>query len=118
MRKLNEQITKQYFMQSGLPEPVFELQYIPGRKFRLDIAWQDWKVGIEVQGGTYGRGKRCPYCGERKAMGHSSITGMIRDREKNNLGILAGWRVFQVDTRQLYTIETVNLVKGFIKEIK
>lgn len=68
---------------AGIQEPVRELPHIPGRRFRLDFAWPDHKIGLEVQGGIWTRGR------------HSRGTGQLGDMEKNNLGIIHGWRVFQ-----------------------
>jgi hypothetical protein len=67
----------------GIPAPIVELRHIPGRRFRLDYAWPDHRIGLEVQGGIWTRGK------------HSRGAGQKIDMEKNNLGILNGWRVFQ-----------------------
>ncbi len=82
----------------GIPAPIVELRHIPGRRFRLDYAWPDHRIGLEVQGGIWTRGK------------HSRGAGQKIDMEKNNLGILHGWRVFQcVPGSEVHTIE------GFIK---
>jgi hypothetical protein len=92
-------IVAAYFLECGLPKPDFELTYIPGRKFRLDIAWPEYKIGIEVQGGIF-----------LKAA-HSTGTGIKRDMEKRNLGILHGWRVLEVEPKDLCTLDFVNVVK-------
>jgi hypothetical protein len=77
----------------GIPAPVVEFRHIPGRRFRLDYAWPDHRIGLEVQGGIWTRGK------------HSRGAGQKIDMEKNNLGILNGWRVFQcVPGRETQTI--------------
>lgn len=67
----------------GIKAPVCEFHHIPGRRFRLDYAWPDYRIGLEVQGGIWTRGR------------HSRGPGQKTDMEKNNLGILNGWRVFQ-----------------------
>jgi len=67
----------------GIPPPVCEFRHIPGRRFRLDYAWPDHRIGLEVQGGIWTGGK------------HSRGAGQKIDMDKNNLGILHGWRVFQ-----------------------
>jgi hypothetical protein len=82
----------------NIPAPVFEFLHIPGRRFRLDYAWPDHRIGLEVQGGIWTRGK------------HSRGAGQKIDMEKNNLGILHGWRVFQcVPGREVQTI--VDFIK-------
>lgn len=93
------EIVKAYFKSQGLPDPVFEWHYIPGRKFRMDVAWPELKIGIEVEGGLW-----------MKAA-HSTGKGIKRDMEKGNLSILAGWRVFRVEPKELCMLETVKMVK-------
>ena len=86
-----------------IPAPVCELAHIPGRRFRLDFAWPDYKIGLEVQGGIWTRGR------------HSRGPGQKTDMEKNNLGILQGWRVFQcVPGRECHTI--FHFIGPLIKE--
>lgn len=53
------------------------------RKFRLDFAHPETKIGIEINGGIYQRNS-----------GHSSITGLERDYEKINIATILGWRLF------------------------
>lgn len=66
--------------EAGLPAPVREHQPIEGRKFRMDFAWPDLKIGIEVQGMTH------------------RIKGKFhRDIEKRVLATLARWTVLEVD---------------------
>lgn len=108
--KYDEQIVTAYYTQQGLPKPVFELQHIPGRKFRLDIAWPNDHVkdsgaycggiGIEVQGGIW-----------MPISGHKSGVHIKRDYEKNNLSLLNGWRVLYIEPKEVCLLSTVNMVK-------
>lgn len=97
------EIVSAYYVEMGLPKPVFEHDYIPGRKFRLDIAWPDYKVGVEVQGGLW-----------LKAA-HSTGTGIKRDMEKRNLGILNGWRVLECEPKDVCTLEMAKALKRLLK---
>lgn len=58
----------------------------PGRKFRFDFAWpdDDRKLAVEVEGGIF-TGKA-----------HGSVSGILRDVEKYDLAMLAGWRILRV----------------------
>lgn len=96
---LNRRIVSAYFVDAGFPAPDYEYAYINSRKFRLDIAWVPEKIGIEVQGGIY-----------RYKPSHTSASGILRDMEKNNLGLVQGWRVFKVVPNTLLTAECVGLV--------
>jgi very-short-patch-repair endonuclease len=68
----------------GLPQPVREHKGVPGRQYRIDFAWPDWMIALEVEGGIW------------KVGGHSSGTGITRDCEKHSLLALAGWRLLRV----------------------
>lgn len=58
------------------------------RKWRLDFAWPQWRIALEVQGGTGG------------GAGHTMhATG--EEYERYNTLIANGWRVLQVGNRSL-----------------
>ena len=56
----------------------------PSRQWRLDFAWPDRKVAIEIEGGVWSRGR------------HVRPKGFIDDCEKYNAATLNGWRVYRV----------------------
>lgn len=61
------------------PNPEREFKHIPGREFRLDFAWPDLHLGLEVQGMVH------------------RIKGRFKaDSEKRALGLIHGWRVLEV----------------------
>lgn len=71
------------------PGGVREYPCIPGRRFRLDIAWPDARppVAVEVDGWAFhGRFKR----------------DFHRDREKRNLLALHGWLVLAIPARDIH----------------
>ena len=71
-----------------VPQPTPEYQFHPARKWRLDWAWPDVKVGLEVDGGVWMPG------GGRHAKDD--------DREKTNaLAAAAGWLVFHFSPQML-----------------
>lgn len=67
-----------------MPEPVAEYRFEPKRRWRLDWAWPDRKVALEVEGGVWIRGR------------HSRGAGMVKDMEKYNALAVAGWRLLRV----------------------
>lgn len=71
---------------NGLPQPVEELRFAQcfGRQFRLDLAWPEYRLAVEVHGGVFTRGR------------HVSPTGFTEDRVKMNYAQLLGWRVLEV----------------------
>lgn len=70
-----------------LTEYIFD----PVRDWRMDFAIPQIKVMIELDGGTWSRGKS----------GHNSGTGIRRDHEKQNAAVMAGWRPFRFTSDML-----------------
>jgi very-short-patch-repair endonuclease len=71
-------------LQSLEQEPVKEWRFHPVRRWRLDYAWPELRVGVEVHGAIYTRGR------------HTRGKGFERDREKMNEAQLLGWRILEV----------------------
>jgi hypothetical protein len=65
-----------------IPEPMPEHHFHDKRKWALDFAWPESKLGIEVDGGIW-----------RPEGGAHTGTGHIRDIRKGNDAIEYGWRV-------------------------
>lgn len=99
----------------GLPDPIPQHMFHPKRKWRLDYAFVQNKVGIELQGagaGGYGRRIQCHRCRAvvraRKKDGSpgkelrvpypSHATGSKNDADANkNIGaLLMGWRIVYI----------------------
>jgi very-short-patch-repair endonuclease len=83
---------------AGLPKPEREYRFHPKRRFRLDFAWPERRLGLEVQGGTWSGGA------------HGRGSGIARDYEKLNLALLQGWRVLQVDTKMVKDGRAIGLL--------
>jgi very-short-patch-repair endonuclease len=81
-----EELLAQQLTLAGLGDFVTQFKAVEGRRFAWDFSWPEQRLLVEVQGGTFARGK----------MGHSSGVGLHRDMEKANLATLAGWRVLSV----------------------
>lgn len=79
-----------------MPTPTPEYQFHPTRKFRLDYAWVDAKVGLEVDGGIWTGGA------------HGRGTGITRDQEKTNLAAGLGWRILRCTPSKLASDETLD----------
>jgi hypothetical protein len=69
----------------GWPVPVAELQFAPPRRWRFDLAWPDYKVAVEIQGGLFAGGA------------HTQGMWLRREYEKVNTAQLAGWRVLFIE---------------------
>jgi hypothetical protein len=83
---------------AGLPVPVPEYRFDPTRRWRLDYAWPEHKLALEVEGGVWIRGR------------HNRGTGFMRDIEKYNALACAGWRLLRCvpdDVRSLAILPVV-----------
>ena len=83
----------------GLPEPVCEYRFHPVRKWRIDLAFVEERLAVEVEGGIYRGG------------GHTSVTGIKRDLEKGNALTLMGWRLLRFHGDQVKSGEAVELIR-------
>ncbi|MEM7165988.1 MAG: hypothetical protein AAF581_11010 [Planctomycetota bacterium] len=64
-------------------EYCFALEEL-GRRWRLDFAWVDERIALEVEGGTWQRGR------------HNRAPGYANDAEKYNAAIMLGWELYRV----------------------
>lgn len=79
------------------PPFVREYYAIPGRNFRLDYAWVQLKVGVEIQG-----------------VHHREKGKFGRDIEKRALHLLAGWRVLELDGKAIKEERSVEWLKALL----
>lgn len=61
----------------------------PKRKWALDFAWPKYRIALEVNGGTYNRGR------------HSRGTGQRNDYEKWSEASILGWLLILVDSKDV-----------------
>jgi len=101
-----------------LPDPVAEHRFHPTRNWRVDWAWPDARLALEVEGGLFGLGKPCPVCGRRKVAGHTSIQRLKDDLEKYNELALAGWRLVRVQPTTLTTVTTADLIRRGLEDTR
>lgn len=106
MSRLEETLAAQIRL-AKLPLPEREVRVIEGRRFKFDFAWKDpdHKLLVEVQGGTFAKGK----------MGHSSGAGINRDLTKANLAVLAGWRVLAFDVKHIQSGEALRMLQEALR---
>lgn len=67
-----------------LPNPKREYAFLEDRGFRLDFAWPEQRVGVEVQG-----------------MVHRIKGRFSADIEKRALALLGGWRVLEISGAEI-----------------
>lgn len=82
-----------------VPAWVEELEFFPGRKWRLDFAWPDSRVACEIQGGTW-RGGR-----------HTRGAGFEGDCEKFNSATEQGWKVYKFTSKMVRSGEAARIME-------
>ena len=82
--------------EAGLPAPIAEYKFWPGRKFAFDYAWPEFRVALEVEGGVFTR------------QAHGSISGVLRDMEKYSEAAARGWRIIRCLPRDLLSSRTLD----------
>lgn len=86
----------------GLPEPDREVRFHPTRKWRFDYAFPDAKIAVEREGGVFIQGR------------HTRGSGFVKDLEKYNCAVLAGWRVLRYTPQQLASGQAVEELKAVL----
>jgi hypothetical protein len=85
----------------GLPKPEREHMFLAGRRFRFDFAWTDVRLGVEVEGGVFSKGR------------HTRGVGYSKDLEKYNLAAMHGWTVYRFTTQDVKS----GIAVGFMEII-
>jgi len=68
----------------AMPMPILEHKFHPTRKWRMDMAYIEDKIAIEIHGAVYTQGR------------HTRGKGFTNDREKMNEAQLLGWIVLEI----------------------
>ncbi|MFH1744504.1 MAG: hypothetical protein ABIH23_36330 [bacterium] len=103
--KYKAEIVRAFYMQEGLPKPTFEHRFCD-RRWRLDVAWPEYRIAIECQGGLFLPG------GGR----HNRGAAMLKEYEKLNTLAQMGWSVIFVIPQDLCLVSTVEMVKRCMSE--
>jgi len=72
-----------------IPEPVREYRFHPARRWRLDYAWPDFRLAVEIEGGVWINGR------------HTRGRGFLGDLEKYNELAMAGWSLLRFTPGQV-----------------
>ena len=84
----------------GIPVPTTEFRFHPTRRWRVDYAWPDLKLAVEVEGGVFIPG------GSR----HSRGAGYRNDCEKYNEVASMGWGVLRFLPEQVKNGEAAGVI--------
>ena len=82
---------------------VAEYKFHDTRKWRIDFAIIDLKIGIEIEGGVWSGGA------------HTRGKGFIEDMEKYNAAVTFGWVILRFTPQDLNKITTFETVKKVVE---
>jgi very-short-patch-repair endonuclease len=98
--RLEVQLAEAYQpMQTGAPMWEREYRFHPTRKWRFDFAWPSRKLAVEIEGGTWVRGR------------HGSGVGVYNDAEKYNEAALLGWTLLRVTSNMVKDGEALEWIR-------
>lgn len=80
----------------GIPPPVPEYRFDPKRLWRLDFAWPDRQIGLEVDGALFVNGA------------HNRGAALLRQYEKSNAAQMAGWVVLRYGTTHAQLVQAAR----------
>ena len=84
------------------PEHIF----FQGRRWRIDFAIVDLKIGIEIEAGVWANGR------------HTRGKGFIDDMEKYNAAATLGWVILRFTPHDLNKITTFETIKKVVESKK
>jgi len=99
MSQLEEKLAFQ-LKAAGLDGYQREHVFAPPRKWRIDFAWPDHRLAVEVEGGIYNGGR------------HTRPIGFIGDIEKYNRAAMDGWLLLRVTGCMIRSGEALRLVEA------
>lgn len=90
-------------MMAGLPEPVEEYRVSSDRRYRFDFAWPEYRLAVEVEGGTWTNGR------------HSRGSGFANDCKKYNYAQSLGWLVLRYPGEMIKSGEALEQISELIR---
>jgi len=78
------------------PEARREYRFHPKRMWRLDFAWPEQKIGVEIEGGVWTGGR------------HSTGVGFTLDCEKYAEAMCLGWTILRVTGSQVQNGQAID----------
>lgn len=79
-----------------------EYAFHPERKWRMDFAWPENKIAIEVEGGVWTQGR------------HTRPQGFINDTHKYNQAAILGWTVLRFTEQCIKSGEAIKSIKSLL----
>lgn len=100
--KYSPLVVTEFFIDCGLPPPIYEHRFHPTRKWRFDLAWPKHLIYLEVDGGIWIAG------------GHNRGAQIKKDWEKRNAASALGWRGIWCEPKDLCSQEIAECLAACI----
>ena len=94
-----------YIRANELPAPEMEHKFHPKRKWRMDFAWPEQMLAVEVEGGVWGAKSR-----------HTTGAGFTADCVKYNEAALLGWTVLRVTADHIHDGSAIDWIRRALAE--
>lgn len=95
----------EWWESNGLPVPIAEHMFYPGRKWRFDYYFPDYRVAIEIEGGAFKYGR------------HNRAVGFLKDMIKYNAAAGMGIIILRYSNINKINIKQVeNTLKNRLKK--
>ena len=88
---------------SGLGRPEGEYRFHPTRRWKIDWAWPQEKIALEVEGAAWTQGR------------HTRGSGFIKDMEKYNELAIMGWRLIRVTPKEIEDLSAIATIERILK---
>lgn len=84
----------------------FQREYLfsPSRKWRIDFAWPDKYLAVEIEGGTWSNHSR-----------HTRGSGYLKDIEKYNMLTLCGFHLLRFIPKQIQNGEALGIIEQWFR---
>ena len=99
MTPLQDRIFLAALNQAGIPAPVAELPFAKPRRWKMDFAWPEQRVYLEINGGIFIRGR------------HSRGASLLKEWEKIAAATALGYRPLFCQPSDCTKPETINAIK-------
>ena len=98
-----EDYMEQQLVDAKFPKWEKEYRFKKPRRWRMDFAWPEHKVALEVEGGVFSGGR------------HTTGAGFTKDCEKYAHATLEGYRIIRVTTGQISTGQALEWIKEYFE---
>jgi len=88
-----------------IPAPVLECSFHPNRKWRFDLAWPEWRVAVEIEGGVWKIGR------------HQRPRGFQGDLDKYNYAAIIGWFVLRFSVKDVETGKAIDAIEKLFRRL-